>query len=256
MIALALTTPHIGMPQAGGSSPSGAQVTVAGVILSESSRVSGAELQVKGTNIRAISDSNGAFRLSGMEAGDVVLQVRRVGFIAQDFHMTLAAGRSRRVMLELPRVPQALPDVTIPGAFEKPARYANTSKYDEFFARKANGIGTFITREEIDSKFKARTEELLQTIPGVLIRQHGTQWYVQFQRCGGARIPGSINRGRAPSDRIIVFIDGAYAPEGTDQLGELNPAQIEAIEVYKGPSELPADARGQACGAIYVWLRQ
>lgn len=153
-------------------------------------------------------------------------------------------------------VPQTLPPVSVTSKLGKPARLAYTHKFDEFYARRARGPGIFITREQIDSAFKATTPELLQMIPGVFIRQELLQWRIQFPRCGGARSPRRITRGGfAPTELVAVFVDGQYMQESTDELSEINPAQIEAIEVYKGPSELPADARGRGCGAIYLWLR-
>jgi hypothetical protein len=32
--------------------------------------------------------------------------------------------------------------------------------------------------------------------------------------------------------------------------------QIEAMEVYRGSAELPPEARGITCAAVYFWLRR
>jgi carboxypeptidase family protein/TonB-dependent receptor-like protein len=230
--------------------------TVSGQIVSRGIPVKGAEIRVRGSSVETVTDSTGRFTLRGLRPGAVVVEVRRLGFVAQDFPMTISAGEDRRVALELAPVPQTLPRVSVTSPFEKPARLAYTQKFDEFYARRAHKIGTFITREQIDSAFKSTTPELLQTIPGVFIRQEITQWRIQFPRCGGARLPGKITRGGlAQTEFVAVFVDGQYIPESTDELSAINPAQIEAIEIYKGPSELPADARGRGCGAIYLWLR-
>lgn len=214
-----------------------------------------AQVTIRGTPLKALSDSHGSFRIPGVGSGQVTLDVHAVGFVAQEFHLSLESGIDRRVSLMMPRIAQTLPDVAVLGIGDKPARYANTTKYDEFFLRKALGIGTFITREDIDRQFKASTQELLQTIPGILIRQTGTQWWVQFLRCGPAKVPGRETVKRE-SEPVEVFVDGQFSPDGTDRLEMINPAEIEAVEIYKGPSELPAIARGKGCGAIFIWLRQ
>jgi hypothetical protein len=36
------------------------------------------------------------------------------------------------------------------------------------------------------------------------------------------------------------------------ELGALRLSDLESIEVYRGPSELPPDARGDGCAAIFV----
>ena len=55
-----------------------------------------------------------------------------------------------------------------------------------------------------------------------------------------------------------VAISGQIVSRGTPLGGaviHVRGTAIEAIEIYKGPSELPADSRGRGCGAIYLWLR-
>ncbi|MDO8500867.1 MAG: carboxypeptidase regulatory-like domain-containing protein [Gemmatimonadaceae bacterium] len=230
-------------------------VAVSGFVVSDGRLISGAEVTVVGTPLITHSDANGLFRFPDVAPGQRVIQVRAIGFVAKDFPLDLRGKEDRRVVLTLPKAPQQLPDLEIVRSADKPQRYAHTSKFDLFFARKAQGIGTFITREEIDKRFKSRTQELLQTIPGVLVRQHGTQWWIQFQRCGRSKIPGSATAGKE-SELVEVFVDGQFSPDGTDRLETITPAEIEAIEIYKGPAQLPADARGRGCGAIYVWLRE
>jgi hypothetical protein len=228
--------------------------TVRGFVTSSGDGVAGAAITVRGSNITGTSGNDGAFRISGIPAGAIVLDVKRLGYVAEEFHLTLKRNDDRKVNLVLDKVAQALPQVTVTDIPGTPARLAQSHKYDDFYIRKATGIGTFITREEIDRQFKATTQELLQAIPGILIRQTGTTWWVQFTRCGRAKVPGTITSG-GPSEPVQVFVDGQFASNGTDRLEEINPAEIEAIEIYKGPSQLPAIARGKGCGAIFIWLR-
>ena len=228
--------------------------TISGYVTSDGERLDGAEIKVRGTSLGTTSVTGGAFSITGIPAGDIVLDVKKLGYVAQEFHVSIQPGEERKVNLPLPKPLQSLPDVTVREVPGKPARLANTHRYDDFYFRRATGIGTFITREEIDKQFKATTQELLQTIPGILIRQTGTTWWVQFTRCGPAKEPGRIISNGA-SEAVQVFVDGQFAYDGTDRLEHINPAEIEGIEVYKGPSQLPAIARGKGCGAIFVWLR-
>jgi outer membrane receptor for ferrienterochelin and colicin len=47
-----------------------------------------------------------------------------------------------------------------------------------------------------------------------------------------------------------------------DQANDINavvsPDQVEAIEVYRGPSEIPAEYSGNdaMCGVILIWTKQ
>ncbi|HEU4878590.1 MAG TPA: carboxypeptidase regulatory-like domain-containing protein [Gemmatimonadaceae bacterium] len=233
-----------------GSRPASAQITIAGKVISTGgTAISSAQITVRGTNLGAVSDSSGAFEIRGVTPGRVILDVRRIGFTAQEFPIELAAGRDRRVLLALPVIAQTLPDVRVADSLAKPPRLAGTHRYDVFYERRAHGIGTFFTREDIDRQFKTNTPELLQTLSGVKVRRNGNEWKVQFTRCQMG-IPGAADPGRF----IQVFIDGRYAGRA-NELNTINPAEIEAMEVYRSPAELPPQARGDGCGAVFIWLR-
>lgn len=211
--------------------------------------ISGAEVRVRGTSRLALSDSAGSFEIGNVDAGHVVLDARRLGFLSQQFELDLAAGINRRVQLTLPVVAADLPTVRVTDTLGKPARYANTHRYDQFFERKAVGIGKFITREQIDAASKSNTAELLQGMSGVKVRRIGNEWKVQFTRCQ-LGIPGVDD----PGDFIQVFINGHYAGRAS-QLNDILPTEIEMMEVYKSPTELPPQARGNGCGAVFIWTR-
>ena len=38
-------------------------------------------------------------------------------------------------------------------------------------------------------------------------------------------------------------------------LGQLHRGDVEAMEVYRGTSELAAEAVGDGCAAVYIWTR-
>ena len=133
----------------------------------------------------------------------------------------------------------------------------NRGKYDEFLRRRSLGIGTFLTRDQIEAKPAAQTYQLFQNIPGLKISQHGTQWFIRSQRCP-ARLPTSGAMPDLDADNVnfpILFIDG-FRVRGLGTLSTLNPSSIEAIEVYQGAAQLPAEAKGNACAAIFIWLKQ
>lgn len=227
-----------------------ATVAVAGRVISpDGGSITGAEIRIRGSALSALSDSAGAFEIRRVAPGKAVIDARRIGFKAQEFPIELASGRDRHVVLTLPVVAQLLPEINVDARLAKPARYANTHRYDLFYERRAHGNGVFLTREDIDLKFKTNTAELLQTISGVKVRRIGNEWKVQFGRCQMG-VPGATD----PSTFISIFINGHRVGRG-DQLNSINPSEIEAMEVYRSPAELPPEARGEGCGAVFVWLR-
>jgi len=138
------------------------------------------------------------------------------------------------------------------GTATKPLRYAGTTKYDEVFLRRKIGLGTLVTREDIDSRFGFHTYELLQTIPGVRI-WNGPPKRIRFARC---QEPGGIT----------VFVDGVRQLSDSSALGlgeepaietlsRINPSDIEMIEVFRGPSEIPGIYHWNGCAVIAIWMR-
>ncbi len=85
---------------------------------------------------------------------------------------------------------------------------------------------------------------------------------VMFSRCSG--VPPGIN----------VYVDGrkmrpAAITSGTpweiatqlkasvgQTLNQVNPADIEFVEIFRGPGELPGEFNDGNCGAIAIWTRQ
>ena len=136
-------------------------------------------------------------------------------------------------------------------------------KYDLFLERKAQGNGYFMTRTQIESHVTNRIESLFSNIPGIKVRQSGTAYTIQSQRCGGSTVRSStirIGKSNAPGDASednlgpLVYVDGQLLG-GTSDLAMFRAEDIEAIEVYQGATQVPAEARGRACFAIFLWTR-
>lgn len=207
----------------------------------------------------ARSDSAGRYSVSAPAAGFYSLSFQKTGVETissgqlQLFRDSVLVRNVEAVMVA-PRLAtvtvKAKPDVRISGP--------NSHKYDQFLLRKSLGMGTFLTREQLEARPATQTYQLFQNIPGLKISQHGTQWFIRSQRCPAtlpqAGPPPDLDRDH-PQLFPIVFIDG-FRVRGLGTLSRINPGEIEAIEVYQGAAQLPAEARGNACAAIFVWLKQ
>jgi hypothetical protein len=182
----------------------------------------------------------------------------------------------------LRRPPNTLTQVRIEGkAVKVPARY------EDVYRRGANGLGTFITREEIERLNPVDVTSLFYRIPGVHVGSHG----VQFMRCmdnvSGLTPAGLANgTGGGPGQgKVQVYIDGVRmtSPEigggfvtgpsgGNSPTGPsapslhdmsdyeeilrlVPPTAIQAIEVYRGVSQIPAEFLDDACAVIAIWTK-
>jgi hypothetical protein len=57
-----------------------------------------------------------------------------------------------------------------------------------------------------------------------------------------------------------VFVNGLEVGSGNietamEVLDDLTTLDVEAMEVYRGPSQLPQEAMGNACAAVFIWTR-
>ena len=70
---------------------------------------------------------------------------------------------------------------------------------------------------------------------------------VKMQSVGarGDEIPGPLQ----------LFINGAHVGEPLTTLAQLRTEEIEAIEIHRGVAQLPVEARGNGCAAIFIWTR-
>ena len=236
---------------------SGASVRGAGVVLiNKDGRA----------QMAAYADSSGKYSIAAPQAGVYTLAVSGRGlvrFVTEA--VDLRVGSESKLDVALSLGPTRLDTVVVTGKPVVDRSLANPHKYDEFILRRNLGIGTFLTREQIEAKPTAQTLSIFSTIPGLKVRQHGTEWFIQSQRCpgqfGGGR--GSGSRSRRGSGRMdyddpnlwpALFIDG-FKVIGLATLNTISPSQIEAIEVYQGVAQLPAVAKGNSCAAIFVWLK-
>jgi hypothetical protein len=249
------------------ASPTDAQ-TIAGTVVERLSRLpvrnAGIVLIDSHNRIRnaVLTDSLGRFHVSAPTSGTYRLSFQRAGLATLTVEKIAISASQTAIVDTALTVATVLPNVTVSGVAETSALPGNPHRLDDFYRRKAMGNGVFLTKSDIDDHANAYTQELFSHIAGLKVRTHGSEWFLRSQRCSGRGIPGldagalggSI-AGPDPKLEPMVFIDG-HRVQDFKMLYELVPSQIEAIEVYQGAAELPAEARGDACFAIFVWLRR
>jgi hypothetical protein len=213
-----------------------------------------------------LSRADGSFSLSVPVRGETVVLVRRIGYNAQALRVDLSRGMWRGDIVMQPGS-YVLPDVVLNARAAKPAAYAGTSKYDGFFQRQRLGLGTFITREQIEKLNAASTLEILRGIPGIAV-DVGNPGYpgsadIHIARC-------QSNSGYRRVGKTTVWIDGhmlletqssdtgEHGPEAlklAELLSRIAPGNIELVEVYRGVSEIPGEFHYDGCAAIVIWTR-
>ena len=126
-----------------------------------------------------------------------------------------------------------------------------------FEERRKRERGVFIDRHEIERRGATETADLLRGIPGVAERFTQTAGTMAVSDRGAKSIYG--DKGVCAT---TVYLDGLLIPEtlngATDLDRWIKPREIEAIEVYAGPSQTPPEFNRpvSACGVILIWSRE
>jgi hypothetical protein len=231
------------------SAPATAQahtsVVLGSVRDSAGQRLSQTVIHVVGLQTRVLpttSDDSGSYRLAGIEPGRVQLYARRIGYAPETLSVLVVEGQLQRVDFVLMAVPVALQAAVVTS---DPTR----GKMGPFNTRRARGVGSFVTRGEIEKRQANSVSELLRYIPGVGIMQRmaGEPQPVRMQRSGPASAQSNCT--------VSMYVDGQPYPNGN--VDDFPPLSIEGIEVYKSASEIPADfrTRDAMCGLIAIWTR-
>ncbi len=204
--------------------------------------ISNADIVELGIGRRVATDSVGHFRISELAPGIVRLMVRVAGFPTKVVVVALASGESMTRVIELDSTatgratPQRLPaEATV--APQPPA-----PRYVDFERRRLNGRGQYLTREDLERGGHASLQDAMRGLRGVNVE------------CGGGS-GCTIRMARAPmrcSPEYIVDerVDNFFGPNTPIR-------DVEGVEVYTGPSEVPGEFAGRnaGCGVIVVWTR-
>ena len=219
----------------------------------------GVVISVGGSGLETRSDSSGHFRVANVPPGAVQLLVRRLGYRPVVYSTRIGPGETLRVPPEataLSQAPTELEAITVEGDAPVP-RYLR-----RFAERRAAGFGHFVTREEFEKWNPTETTDVLRRTPGLMVVANGNYGGSLPLPPGGVdtrrfviRSGRAATRGECP---LLLFLDGALIGNSFEDIDNfISIEQIVAIEVYRGPSEMPAEfnTTGSACGAIVFWTR-
>jgi hypothetical protein len=217
-----------------GSNPLLAQTgEVSGRILDQRTQqpIVGASLRVEGTTVRAATDVNGAFRLTGLTAGTQTLQVSHIAYGEKTVEVVVQATRATIVRITLTETAIVLEPVTV-----------NVLSADERRERGAGYRRNVVTREQIASAEHTNmdfAEVLRSNVSGVLVRRldrFGMPICIELRARGGT--------GQGGCQSPAVFLDGAPIVNPTTLYGTLGVDMIETIEV------VPASEAGVRFGSM------
>ena len=201
--------------------------------------VAAASIDLGSAPMRRLTAEDGTFLMDSVPAGVYEIRVQHVAYA--EIRDSIDVDWLARLELTIRLAPSAIPIDPI----EVVVR-SGVLEMRGFYERLGRGIGTFLTRQDIDAMHPLAGTDVLRRVAGIrLVPQNS--W------------PGLIALGRGSCPYRFV-VDGVRIHENYS-MDEMPPTWIEGVEIYKGPSEVPieyagfsADANGN-CGVIVVWTR-
>jgi hypothetical protein len=248
----------------GGAAPALSAQTFIGQILDAQSRLPLASVSVQlsdstgTTHLEATTDATGRFTFHLGRPGTYVIRADAAGytsFISEP--LRLAELQTRTIEIHMPSVVTQLDPVVVTGE-----RAPNSIGLQRFEEHRQRGLGYFLERQDIEEKAPNTFTDVMWGIPGVqVVPMEDTARPINAppMRPGTTTLRMRGNMDCAPS----LYIDGMlfgnvdYVSDGgIDDL--VYAPDVEAIEVYRGASEVPPDLNTGApgCGVIAVWTRR
>ena len=211
----------------------------------------GVQIRVVGTPLGTLAGENGTFRLSGVPAGPVQLRAIRIGYAATTIPVTVTAGGTATADFALEAAVASLDAVTVTATGETQRKREN---------------GTNVSTISADSIPKGATQNLSQVLNG---RAAG----VTVLQSGGTTGTGARIRIRGAnsvslSNEPLLIIDGVrlnnnpssssigVGGQSPSRLNDINPEDIENIEVLKGPAASALYGTAAANGVIQVTTKR
>lgn len=190
----------------------------------------------------ALTDSLGAFRLEVPGPGIFRLRATRIGYQRVE-SPGFEVGEAEQVEADLRISASAVlvEPLTITSRPEPPrSRYLETVG---FYERERRSSGTFVRRDRVDRANVSRLSDFLSDLPGV--------------RKVVVRGVSMITLNRQWACPPQVMLDGHPLVESIRIDDIISLRAIEALEIYRGPSETPAEYgyRERGCGMVVIWTR-
>lgn len=207
----------------------GAPIAQVAIILrmSRGATQPGAELAPRLTN------EQGLFVFPAVQPGMYTIEISRIGYETLRDSLEIEANTELRMLVKMSVLAVELEPITV-------TAWVRTGQMAGFYERRRTGLGTYITREDIEARNPLYVSDLLRTTPGVRV--------VPLASRGGGDV--RLRGGCRPE----VFVDGVLTAGGLAIDDFLGVQDVEAIEVYRGP-ETPAQFKAGSCGAVVVWTR-
>ena len=209
--------------------------------------IADARVTVEGTRLQGVTNQLGYYRIAAIPAGTVTLQVRRIGYKTLSNAVTLADGQSFTGDYAITPSVVLLEEIVVTGTAGKQERRAQGAVVADVNVADLKAI----------APINSATDALRARVPGVSVTSaSGSSGTSNQIRIRGA---ASISLSNEP----LLYIDGIrVASQGNPQwftggqayerLNDLEPEDIESMEIVKGPAAATLYGADATAGVIQI----
>lgn len=226
--------------------------TVSGRVIDQNSQlpVQDAQVIVVGTQRGAQTDQQGRFTITGLPAGTYDLRVRRVGYAPITQRVTVGTGLVATADFAISTSATRLEEVVVNAVTGQSTRRIETGTNNGFIAVAEMNKGPITQMSDV----------LQGRVAGVTLQNAaGTQGASQKIRIRGAN---SLSLSNEP----LLYVDGVRVSNGKgglavggqdySRLNDINPEEIENVEVLKGPAASAIYGSAASVGVILITTKK
>jgi TonB-dependent SusC/RagA subfamily outer membrane receptor len=225
------------------------QGEISGVVVEEQSQraVPGAQVTVQGQTRSAVTDPEGRFRLSGVQGTSVTLQVDRLGYRRVTRQVTVGHTGLRIAVAEAALSLDAVVVTGTPGGAEK------------------RTLGNAVTRLDVAETVREQpvnnlSDLLNARVPGVVIipatGNVGGGSRIRVRGVSSLSLPQEplvyVDGVRVINDAATGPINQGFGSNSISRFNDINPEDIESIEVIRGPAAATLYGTEASNGVIQI----
>ncbi|HUQ80425.1 MAG TPA: carboxypeptidase-like regulatory domain-containing protein, partial [Gemmatimonadaceae bacterium] len=213
-------------------------------------------VQIEGTQLGATTNAAGTYRIPNVPDGTHTLSVRRLGYARTTRQVTVSDGATVTANFALDKTATTLDQIVVTGTPE-----AQTKR------ELGNAIGMVNAAEVTKLAPPPNVQQLLNGVSGVRVQSGGGD----VGSGGNTRIRGANSMSLASEP--LLYIDGvrvnntaadngSFPGVGVDsryppsRINDLNPEEIESIEIIKGPAAATLYGTEASNGVINVLTKR
>jgi TonB-linked SusC/RagA family outer membrane protein len=211
--------------------------TISGIVLDQATgaALAGAQVTVVGAKLVAETGSDGRYTITGVAPGTYRLQTQRIGYGLSEATVVVTAGETVTADFRLQQVALALQEVVVVG-------------YGTQVRRDITGSVASVGGDAVHEMPKVNAIEAIKgRVPGVDIQTTGNK------PGDGVRVRLRGTRSLTASNDPLYVLDGIPLAGG---IGDLNPRDIESIDVLKDASATAIYGSRGANGVVLITTRQ